>query len=235
MELYNSYWFQLEIFEKQPNSSNPSRIEADPVLEIEEEPSKPELLRIPTLLRTRSMSDELSSKTSFNFSSTPSPDSVLHRPRLFTILSGKEATEVETPIQRHVKESPKKITRRRRKKKKGESRSLTDLEFEELNGFMDLGFVFSEDKEDSNLASIIPGLQRLGKDGQDKVFDESTIPRPYLSEAWKVRDQRKREKPLMNWRFPALGNEIDMKDNLRWWAYTVASTAANREFSPPSR
>ncbi|XP_021818333.1 F-box/LRR-repeat protein At5g63520-like [Prunus avium] len=138
---------------------------------------------------------------------------------------------------RFVEESPKKITRRRRKKKKGESKSLTDLEFEELNGFMDLGFVFlEEDKEDSNLASIIPGLQRLGKkDGQDEVFDESTIPRSYLSKAWKVRDQRKREKPLMNWRFPALGNEIDMKDNLRWWAHTVASTAANREFSPPSR
>lgn len=172
------------------------------------------------------MSDELSSKTSFNFSSSLSPDSVLHRPKLSTILSGKEATEVETPIQRHVEESPKKITRRRRKKKKGESKSLTDLQFEELKGFMDLGFVFSEeDKEDSNLASIIPGLQRLGKkDGQDEVFDESAIPRPYLSEAWKVRDQRKREKPLMNWRFPALGNEIDMKDNLRWWAHTVAST-----------
>ncbi|BFG27964.1 hypothetical protein CerSpe_142380 [Prunus speciosa] len=226
MELYDSYWFQLGIFEKEPNSSNPSRIGADPVLEIEEPPSKPELLRIPTLIRTRSMSDELSSKTSFNFSSSPSPDSVLHRPKLSTILSGKEATEVETPIQIHVEESPKKITRRRRKKKKGESKSLTDLQFEELKGFMDLGFVFSEeDKEDSNLASIIPGLQRLGKkDGQDEVFDESTIPRPYLSEAWKVRYQRKREKPLMNWRFPALGNEIDMKDNLRWWAHTVAST-----------
>ncbi|ONI10751.1 hypothetical protein PRUPE_4G066000 [Prunus persica] len=218
MELYDSYWFQLGIFEKQPNSAN--------LLEIEEEPSKPELLRIPTLLHTRAMSDELSSKTSFNFSFCPSPDSVLHRPKLSTILSGKEATEVETPIQRHVEESPKKITRRRRKKKKkGESKSLTDLQFEELKGFMDLGFVFSEeDKEDSNLASIIPGLQRLGKDGQDEVFDESAIPRPYLSEAWKVRDQRKREKPLMNWRFPALGNEIDMKDNLRWWAHTVAST-----------
>ncbi|PQQ21827.1 uncharacterized protein Pyn_19865 [Prunus yedoensis var. nudiflora] len=220
MELYDSYWFQLGIFEKEPNSSNPSK----PVHILS--PSKPELLRIPTLIRTKSMSDELSSKTSFNFSSSPSPDSVLHRPKLSTILSGKEATEVETPIQIHVEESPKKITRRRRKKKKGESKSLTDLQFEELKGFMDLGFVFSEeDKEDSNLASIIPGLQRLGKKyGQDEVFDESTIPRPYLSEAWKVRYQRKREKPLMNWRFPALGNEIDMKDNLRWWAHTVAST-----------
>ncbi|KAM1368322.1 hypothetical protein PS1_001667 [Malus domestica] len=52
----------------------------------------------------------------------------------------------------------------------------------------------------------------------------SAITRPYLSEAWEVRENRKIEKPLMNWRFPALENEIDMKDNLKWWAYTVAST-----------
>ena len=51
----------------------------------------------------------------------------------------------------------------------------------------------------------------------------SAITRPYLSEAWEVREKRKREKPLMNWRFPALENEIDMKDNLKWWAHTVAS------------
>ncbi|MCL7043829.1 hypothetical protein MKW94_016938 [Papaver nudicaule] len=38
-------------------------------------------------------------------------------------------------------------------------KSLSDLEFEELKGFMDLGFVFSE--EDRN-SSLIPGLQRLG-------------------------------------------------------------------------
>ncbi|KAM1135953.1 hypothetical protein ACFX2B_033720 [Malus domestica] len=52
----------------------------------------------------------------------------------------------------------------------------------------------------------------------------SAITRPYLSEAWEVREKRKIEKPLMNWRLPALEDEIDMKDNLKWWAYTVAST-----------
>ncbi|KAM1105151.1 hypothetical protein ACFX13_013746 [Malus domestica] len=44
---------------------------------------------------------------------------------------------------------------RRRRKKKSESKSLTDLQFEELKGFMDLGFVFSEEDKDSNLVSII--------------------------------------------------------------------------------
>ncbi|KAB2608707.1 hypothetical protein D8674_011875 [Pyrus ussuriensis x Pyrus communis] len=53
---------------------------------------------------------------------------------------------------------------------------------------MDVGFVFSEEDKDSNIVSIIPGLQRLGKkdDSKDKSFDESAITRPYLSEAWEV-------------------------------------------------
>ncbi|KAM2560756.1 hypothetical protein COP2_012763 [Malus domestica] len=61
-----------------------------------------------------------------------------------------------------------------------------DLQFEELKGFIDLGFVFSEEDKDSNLVSIIPRLQRLGKkdDSRDESFDESAITRPYLSEAW---------------------------------------------------
>ncbi|KAM1263606.1 hypothetical protein ACFX2G_029207 [Malus domestica] len=75
------------------------------------------------------------------------------------------------------------------------------------------------------LERIIHGLQRLGKkdDSRDESFDEFAITRPYLFEAWEVRKKRKIENPLMNWRFPALENEIDMKDNLKWWAHNVAS------------
>ncbi|TQE07632.1 hypothetical protein C1H46_006775 [Malus baccata] len=43
-----------------------------------------------------------------------------------------------------------------------------------------------------------------------------------FSEAWEIKEKWKIEKPLMNWRFPALENEIDMKDNLKWWAHTIA-------------
>ncbi|XP_062014696.1 uncharacterized protein LOC133731311 [Rosa rugosa] len=230
MELFDSYWFELEILKKQPFSANSSRFEAAPVHEIEEQPSKPEVLRIPSL-HTRSMSEDLSSKTSFINYGSLSPDSVLHRPKLTTIISGKEATESmeEIPVQKHETESSKKAKIERRRKKGG-SKSLTDLQFEELKGFMDLGFVFSEEDKDSNLASIIPGLKKLGKkdDGEEneEAFeDESAISRPYLSEAWEVMEKRKKEKkPLMDWRFPSLSNEIDMKDNLKWWAHTVAST-----------
>ncbi|PSR98642.1 FMN-dependent NADH-azoreductase [Actinidia chinensis var. chinensis] len=112
--------------------------------------------------------------------------------------------------------------------KKGMTKSLSDLEFEELKGFMDLGFVFSEEDVNSSLVEILPGLQRLGKksDGRGqkrKTSDKPSVTRPYLSEAWDVLDRRKRENPLMNWRIPDLGNEMDMKDSLKWWAHTVAS------------
>ncbi|KAJ7947150.1 DUF1685 family protein [Quillaja saponaria] len=199
-------------------------------MKFKKKPSKPELSRIQTI-HIRSMSDQFDSMTSFKYDSL-SPDTVLFTSKLQTILSGKEVTEIESPKQRNLKIEvlPKKNTQSRRKKR-SESKSLTDLEFEELKGFMDLGFVFSEEDKDSSLASIIPGLQRLGKkDGEEEEeeeeeIDESAIPRPYLSEAWEVLDRRKKkENPLMNWRIPALNNEIDMKDSLKLWAHTVAST-----------
>lgn len=95
---------------------------------------------------------------------------------------------------------------------------------------LDLGFVFSLEDKNSSLASILPGLQRLGKkkeeeqEEEEEDFDESLVPRPYLSEAWEFHEKRKKENPLMNWKVPSLKNEIDMKDSLRLWAHIVAST-----------
>ncbi|KAK4589565.1 hypothetical protein RGQ29_020218 [Quercus rubra] len=226
-KLLDYCWFEGQIFTKQPNLSKPLSFEASPDNEIQEKPSEPEVSRISTL-HTRSMSNQLSSKTTFGYGSL-SPNSVLLIPKLDTIFSGKEVIESETPKQRdfEVLSSKKKVKSRARKRKSGESKSLSDLEFEELKGFMDLGFVFSEEDRNSSLASVIPGLHRLGKkDDKEEAVDESTIPRPYLSEAWEVLDERKRENRLMNFRvpFPALNNETRMKDTLRLWAHTVAST-----------
>ncbi|CAK7350386.1 unnamed protein product [Dovyalis caffra] len=227
IELFDSCWFEMEIFKKQPILSNSSSLEANPDLENQENASKPEISRVPTII-ARSMSEDLCSKTSFSSGFSFSPDSVLRAPKLHTILSGKEVTDEEnsTPTEKvDVLESPKQKVSRRRKGKKLTSKSLSELEYEELKGFMDLGFVFSEEDKDSNLASIIPGLQRFGKkDEEETIVDEPTVSRPYLSEAWEVLEKKRKEKPLMKWRIPALGNEIDMKDNLRWWAHTVAST-----------
>ncbi|RWR86478.1 DUF1685 domain-containing protein [Cinnamomum micranthum f. kanehirae] len=143
----------------------------------------------------RSLSDELSSKCS-----PRSPDSVLPKPKF---------------IREEVLE----------KRKKRGSKSLSDLELEELKGIFDLGFWFLDGEMDSRLVSIVPGLQRLKKGGEEEeeeASEESTVCRPYLSEAWSV-DERE-ENPLMNWRVPVVCNGEEMKDRLRSWAQAVAST-----------
>ncbi|OMO65451.1 hypothetical protein COLO4_31249 [Corchorus olitorius] len=231
MKLFDLCWFEMEILNKRISPSTSTSFESSPDLQDEESSSKPEFLRT-TTLHTRSMSDQLNISTSFLGSDSFSPDSVLHPPKLHKIISGKEITEEE--LQEEEEEAPKKKVKNTRRKK-GFSKSLSDLEFEELKGFMDLGFVFSEeDNKDSRLVEIIPGLQRLGKKEEAKEEEEekvketvhkAEISRPYLSEAWEVAEKRRRkENPLMNFKVPAFGNEVDIKDSLRWWAHTVAST-----------
>ncbi|KAB1221187.1 Thaumatin-like protein 1 [Morella rubra] len=39
---------------------------------------------------------------------------------------------------------------------------------------------------------------------------------------WELLDRRKTENPMMNWKIPALSNEMDMKDNIKSGAHTVA-------------
>lgn len=241
LNLYDWCWFGLEIFKKPPFLSDSSSYESEPEETTQKTnvPQKPQE-NIPRVLthHNRSMSDQLNTNTSFSPGSL-SPDH--SQPKLLTIHSGKEIEEFEIPEAKTVEVAEKlkkkvKNGRRRRRRKGGESKSLSELEFEELKGFMDLGFVFSEEDRESSLASIIPGLQRLGKnDNEEKeekeeeeesvVDDGSEISRPYLSEAWEVFDlMPKRENPLVNWKIPALSNEIGVKDSLRWWAHTVAST-----------
>ncbi|CAL5411451.1 unnamed protein product [Camellia sinensis] len=229
LNLFDSYWFNLEIFKKPPHISNS---ETNPNHQNQENNPEPKISSLPTI-HVRSKSDQLMSTTGSFSSDSLSPDSVLSStPHLQTILSGFEATKEEEPAIKQ--KQPKKIRSMRRRTNKGMTKSLSSLEFEELKGFMDLGFVFSEEDVNSSLVEIIPGLHRLAKkdDGEEQVkeissssaFDESSIPRPYLSEAWEVWERERRENPLMNWRVPALGNEIDIKDSLKWWAHTVAST-----------
>ncbi|EYU28109.1 hypothetical protein MIMGU_mgv1a022012mg, partial [Erythranthe guttata] len=142
--------------------------------------------------------------------------------QLQTILSERER-EFSPEI-----EKPSRISNNLNKKKKRLSKSLSELEFEELKGFMDLGFVFSEeDKLDSSLADIIPGLHKLGQKkkmdcnlSDDYYHEEHERERPYLSEVWE-------RELLKKWRVPVdiVGNEIDMKDSLKWWAHSVIASA----------
>lgn len=222
----------------------------------------------PQALGLRSLSDQiLDPKLGSFFSSdnSLSPSSVLADRKLDTIFSGKEAGEVRGEDQGNREAIKREISernhlRRRRKSatgKRGSSRfggatskSLSELEFDELKGFMDLGFVFTEEEcNDSKLVSIIPGLQRLSRkssvssctdnnnhhhhrdrlfrgsedrDGGDDDHHQGVVSRPYLSEAWDIPEATK---PLaIDWKMSSLENEIFMKDQLKFWAHSVAST-----------
>lgn len=238
-ELLDSYWFEHEIFTKKVTAP-PQK--ANPVLEIEQEVQEPKVSSLPSL-QVRSLSDHALASCKSSTTSFFSDHSVT--PKLQTIASGKEVAEFagegvnnEKQEEMEMAVKPKRKDKMKKKKKKS-SKSLSDLEFEELKGFMDLGFVFSEEDKDSSLASIIPGLQRLRGSSaggtREDVHDHEeasvnnnnkpTVSRPYLSEAWAVLDhQRKVENSLLNWRIPYPGNEVNIKDQLRFWAHTVAST-----------
>lgn len=214
LKLYDSYWFDLDFFTSK--HTIPETVSVNSRNQVEE-PSFCPLVQV----RSHSLYC-LCSGTSFNPSS-PSPTCVSNVPKLETVVSGKEAKEDELEIPLRTNKVEKK---QRRRNKKG-SRSLTDLEFEELKGFMDLGFVFSEEDKDSKLVSIVPGLQRYRRKGDEETGDsrdhDYKVSRPYLSEAWGVLDKTKVGNPLIDWRLRIPNGEIDMKDLLKVWAQSVAS------------
>ncbi|KAI3838958.1 hypothetical protein MKX03_031056 [Papaver bracteatum] len=239
LTLLDHCWFNLEIITKKP-TVNHSKAPISP-LQTQTEPQKPEISRVPSR-HIRSHSDQFTSKLNPVITDFDSPKSVLLSHRLQTILSGKrvseeEEEEIEEPqfivdINNNNTKKKKNMMMgmgMRRRKNRGSSKSLSDLEFDELQGFMDLGFKFSEeDKNSLTLVSIVPGLQRFGKKDNGENHEGVLISRPYLSESWDALDKRRKQEtappPLINWKVPNLGNDIDMKDQLKFWAHTIAST-----------
>ncbi|KAL8510806.1 hypothetical protein ACS0TY_017579 [Phlomoides rotata] len=129
------------------------------------------------------------------------------------ISSGREIVE-------KLRNKKQRCSRGERGRNRRLSRSLSALEFEEVKGSRDLGFLF--DEEDKN-PGIIQGLQECGEMAGDE--EGEIICRPYLSEAeaWGVLNDRSNSGELMNWKIPSVKNEITMKDHLRFWARIVAS------------
>ncbi|KAI4341133.1 hypothetical protein MLD38_025892 [Melastoma candidum] len=223
--IFDSFWSQLPIFSTRPP---PLTIPHDTNLQLVTETSR-------TGLHVRSMSEtDLATPSA----SHVSPDSVHSvTPKLETVVSGKEAAgpfrdggfkggkEMDRPGSRKRTKAGKK----RRGIARTSSRSLSELEFEELKGFMDLGFVFSErDRDSADLVSIIPGLQRLGMAGEARTTESATseeVSRPYLSEAWGASEGQRKALPGTRWRIPEIGNKDErvMKDQLKFWAQAVAS------------
>ncbi|KAL8229523.1 hypothetical protein R6Q57_014429 [Mikania cordata] len=209
-DLFDSYWFSHQILKKTPNPppQSPKNEEsaAETSQNLDFSAAKP--------INTTCYSDQ-------QFIS--SPNSVLSLQTPSTKAEELEENEIKLPATE--KKSGGNGTRRRRRRKelvRSRSKSLSELEFEEVKGFMDLGFRFSEEDKDSSLVWMIPGLQRLGKDEEEEVHGYGNISRPYLSEAWGDLEKMK-EEASRSIRIPAPGNESDMKLQIRFWAHSVAS------------
>ncbi|KAF8403023.1 hypothetical protein HHK36_011118 [Tetracentron sinense] len=126
----------------------------------------------------------------------------------------------------------------RRLRKTMSCKSLWELEYEEVKGFMDLGFTFKKEQLSPRMLSVVPGLQRLGEsndeldvlsidtmeEAKDDEIDEeeekSGVMRPYLSEAWLI---KRPDSPLLNLRMPCISAAAEMKRHIQFWARTVAS------------
>ncbi|KAI9071115.1 hypothetical protein K1719_041163 [Acacia pycnantha] len=214
LELYDSFWFERSIIRGTKHSSSPPTNTDQP--KIKDEPSDLKSLTIPAKDFKSIIDNSLKHDESF------SPNSVLPNYSSHPFSTKKDVAEDSNPI---IIPKRKRSSRKIRKRK-----SVAELEMEEVEGFMDVGFVFTEEDRHSSLASIIPGLKRMWKEDEDYEFDDSEIQRPYLSETWDIFEWKKEvEKPL-NWKIPEdMRNEVKMKVNMKLWAQTVASLVRDDE------
>lgn len=237
LNLFNYFWFENQIFKTNLNPPFVSQAADDDGNDNDQ----PKLARISTSTThaddessLMSSQESLSSGGSDNLLSPTSVLMIRSPMKLETILSGKESGEVLEAVTME-KEERKKVnngserlnnTRRRRKGKGLSTKSLSELEFEELKGFMDLGFVFSEEDQNSRLAEIIPGLQRFGNEKEDEIKNGTagSSKQPYLSQAWEDMEYRIKAAEKLKWKInAAVDNEMDMKHQLKFWAHSVAS------------
>ncbi|KAH7667626.1 hypothetical protein IHE45_12G072000 [Dioscorea alata] len=183
---------------------------------------------LPAHLPTNSSSESLpgNSSTSQSRKSHAEYKEKKKRPVL-NIVIGKPLFQLQHPSTPTLSADSAQKIRRRMRREMRSYKSLSDLENYELQGFMDLGFVFHKEKLSSEMICVIPGLQRLveGKSGsaERRETNEEQVKRPYLSEAWLI---SKPDSPLLNLRMlPNSLDRADMKKHLRFWAREVASLA----------
>ncbi|KAL9667398.1 hypothetical protein QQ045_001755 [Rhodiola kirilowii] len=145
---------------------------------------------------------ESTSTTTPRSRSSISPDPIRQHRHLSTVFSGQEIDKLTEKT-----EQPK---HKNRGKQRVYSKSLSELEVEEVRGFIELGFVFSEeDVEDTDLISIVPGIKRLGRlrkeDDLTNQQQQQQQPKPqrrrlYHSQTLLVRRLGRRRKKLYEYR-----------------------------------
>ncbi|KAE8703277.1 Detected protein of unknown function [Hibiscus syriacus] len=108
----------------------------------------------------------------------------------------------EAPVARGRHSNPKRMLQK----------SHSDLAFQELQGFKDLGFTFDNEDLSPDVLNILPGLQG------SKIDESKQARRPYLSEVWHVQ----RPAPPLPARVSKNSAE-DMKAQIKFWARAVAT------------
>ncbi|KAK9269487.1 hypothetical protein L1049_001262 [Liquidambar formosana] len=111
-------------------------------------------------------------------------------------------------------DGPEEMRRRYLLNQRKMKKSLSDLEYEEVQGFKDLGFKFDKEDLSPSVVNILPGLQEKNRDESD----DDKVRRPYLSEAWLLQSSAP---PIPNW--VANKSAEDMKAQIKFWARAVAS------------
>lgn len=244
MALYDAFWFhRLVLLPSPPPAPEPQQVT---ISSSSSTSSSPTHAAGPRHRRTRS--DEF--QQGLEPLRIPTNTTTTRAARLETILSGKDGmVAAPQPLPDRVTRRPAGGARRRRRRR---GRSMSELEFEELQGLQDLGFTFSDAEVDAELASIVPGLRRLRSGEVEPLATAASAPpalaaassssssahpqeeaavavphgsaprRPYLSEAWDDEEEEVRAM-LRNWRIPPAVEGADLKEHLRMWAHTVAS------------
>ncbi|CAM8887988.1 unnamed protein product [Rhodiola kirilowii] len=209
--LFDSIWFEQEIISMEQSSKNQQPQTAihknqhfQGQIQDNEDEEEAKIIQLQLLQVAKTIHFTNSSSVS------ESPTSVLPSPKRQTILQQR-----------------RKLNGRNRRSC---GKSVAELEFEELEGFRDLGFVFSEeDRKDSTLVQIVPGLKRLAKGGDEGVERLMNDHRPYLSEAWDAMEKKEdilKRTVLINRSIQEMGNDQNetlLKGLIKSWAHSVAS------------
>ena len=133
------------------------------------------------------------------------------------------------PLQENQTTTPESLPTRRKpqprpKRRLKGTKSLTDLEYEELRGFKDLGFEVTSHDLTPHVVRMFPGLQRQGIPPYNSPQRPDSHPTlapnrfPHMQHTlW----PRRPDSPLLN--APLLDPSIDMKGQLKSWASEMAS------------
>lgn len=131
----------------------------------------------------------------------------------------RKKAEIQSKNMEGCKDRRSKNSIQNQEKIKGKSPS--DIEFEELKGFKDLGLTFEKEDLNHGVVNMIPGSQeksRVDRLGEGKLRRKQQ--QPYLSESWLAKS------PSPPPRIPGWVDKSsaeDMKTQIKFWARAVAS------------